>query len=1142
MYSNVPGQHVSAAAAAAAVAMATPPAVATPGHQPLDFGQAISFVNKIKNSYKDRPEAYRRSWRFLTTYQCETSRRGCSSPRLISCLPSIPGASAAPRPGDSNVVQVFSATPRSGTPPNYPVAPNADAGALPTSAAAAITPASSKKRKADSGSATAGSSAAATPVAGTGKSKKKQRTDAAAVPVATATGGATPYWDATSAGAAPSAGGAPAPVTISAAAAASSDEMELFDRIKRRINSPAMFQDFLKVLHLYAQDVLSHAALLDRVHAFLGARAPDLYKAFTDLFGAPDPAPATQFVLQPAIPDEFHPMGTAAMEPFTGFAKYSVPDGMDTWQCVGPSYRRIRKDIKVGACSGRDALGRSVLNDDYVSHPPTHSDANAEDQLNVHKRNPFEEQMSRVEEERYEFDVNIEANAAFIRLLEPIAQKMATMSDADRRGFRLPANLGSSTPSVHQRILKKLYGENAPQVMEALSTTPAVAVPIVLKRLKQKDDEWRRQKREFAKVWRESDAKNFYRALDYQGVALKTNERRFHVKTLVQEIEASYVEAKERRILHRAVVQHHLEVAVHDRSVIADVYNLLAVPNDAHQFARFRSFLDNLFFSELDPTPSAAAGNASAASISSSSSSSGSKRKSARKAVQPVSSVVCFGNNHLYILVRLVLLLAGRLEMVKRRARELAQNPDHARVNPVAIELGFQPASTPEQVAARDPTTYYATTLRYLTQQLRGQLDAPRFEELARGMYGTAAYHVFGMDKVIQATLKHAKEAHGDANTRKLVALFVPPSGSAGNAAPTAANGAALPSSATAALASSSTTANGAGSPPPAPAAAAARARGLAAAMAGNRYHQETLYRLSAEEIVAKAPPSQSDHVYRIEFHHQTVPPTSASARARKIMAPYLLTVQLLSAQDFVSGDEAQWTHYVEEYTMAAQGNSHADPRGAALAAAAAAEAAAAVTVAADTAAPGPAARRPFLLRSLRRGLGAPPRADLVHAHGGLQLKICVNTYRLFYIADTEDFFVRRDRAFPLVAANTENPDGLVVAVKAQSGAAADVHPDVAVLDTAPLARVVRNLTRPPAGAAAGVGEEKCRAWLRGEVPARPHVVTQVDPEWDVYRTVPRARVMASAVQAAPQVVQEPQAMDVDAAPPNASDARGTAP
>ncbi|KNE70893.1 hypothetical protein AMAG_20205 [Allomyces macrogynus ATCC 38327] len=653
---------------------------------------------------------------------------------------------ATPRPGDSNVVQVFSAA--SATPPNYPMAPPSDTGA----------PASSKKRKADPGSASTGSSAAATPLAGTSKSKKKQRTDAAAAPVSTVASGLAPSGDAaaatgpsagapaavaalvpaassdemelfdrikrrinspatvvqeaqvldpgsastgSSAAATPLAGtskskkkqrtdAAAAPVSTVASGlapsgdaaaatgpsagapaavaalvpAASSDEMELFDRIKRRINSPATFQDFLKVLHLYAQDVLSHAALLDRVHAFIGTRAPDLYKAFTDLFGAPDPALATQFVLHPSVPDEFHPMGTAAMEPFTGFAKYSAPDGMDTWQCVGPSYRRIRKDIKVGVCSGRDALGRSVLNDDYVSHPPTHSDANAEDQLNVHRRNPFEEQMSRVEEERYEFDVNIEANTAFIRLLEPIAQKMVTMSDADRRGFRLPGSLGSSTPSVHHRILTRLYGENAAQVMEALSTTPAVAVPIVLKRLKQKDDEWRRQKREFAKVWRESDAKNFYRALDYQGVALKANERRFNVKSLVQEIEASYVEAKERRILHRAVVQHHLEVAVHDRSVIADVYNLLAVPNDAHQFARFRPFLDNLFFSELDPTPSAVAGAGPAASSSTRGALTPmSRRKSARKAVQPVSSVVCFGNNHLYILVRLVLLLAGRLEM-----------------------------------------------------------------------------------------------------------------------------------------------------------------------------------------------------------------------------------------------------------------------------------------------------------------------------------------------------------------------------------------------------------------------------------------------------------------------------------------------
>ncbi|KAI9187890.1 hypothetical protein H9P43_002281 [Blastocladiella emersonii ATCC 22665] len=1149
----VPAPAPAAAAAPAPAstmsAHATAPAAPAAGPAPanhLDLGQAVNYVNKIKLHFIHRPEVYRQFLEILTNYQqdCRPVEEVNEhvqvlfrdAPHLIdefkqflpsASRPAAPAAPAAPGRGGpapgratgaagalagstaaralqsagaaasstdaGTTLSVF--TSRPGTPPGAmpPMGdhfPDTSAGKAAAagnskavaSASAAVpgAPATKKRRVAASeGKAAAGGTA----------SKKKARTDASG---ASSTAGAA-------------ANSGPPPI-------AAGEEMELFDRIKKRINSPAVYAEFLKLLNLYAADTISLGELVERVQGFLGQRAPDLFKAFKDLVRYPEHAAAVAagtadgaaaaaaagsalppLLLKPATA-HMDPAGIAWDEPFTGFAKYNCPNGMDTWQQVGPSYRRIRRGVRVGQCSGRDALCRSVLNDEFVSHPPTHSDANAEDQLNVHRRNAHEEHMSRVEEERYEFDINIEANAACIRLLEPIALSLSVMREDERRAYRLPRGLGSSAPSILDRILKKLYGENAAQVADGLCNSPAVAVPLVLKRLKQKDDEWRRQKREFAKVWRESDAKNFYKALDYQGAALKANEKKFSIKTLIQEVEAAYLEAKEKRVIANAAVIHHLELPVADRSVLIDVFDLLASLSDG-PFNKLRPFLESFFFSEVDPNAATAgtvtgamgttvtAGNAMAVDGAADGAAPGSaaaaaaaaaRRRSTRKQVKPASSVTCFGNNNIYLVMRLVHMVYTRLEALKRRGTELARQTAGSllRVNPTAIELGMQDPPTAEQeAAAANPLSYYPTTLRLLEQSLRGRLETTKFEEAVRGMFGTAAYTVFAMDKTVQAALKQVKDAVNDANTKKLLALYSP----------------------------------------------------TAALRGGNRYHHETLTRLAAEDIVAKTNHNNQDHVYRLEYHHPVptaAAPSASGRRAGRTHAAtplgaagphansYVLTVQLLSSQDFVNGDEAKWSQYVEQYT----GSGAVDTEGYLFSASGAPTAAARSTrsrrsneqqqpaggmVSGDESGTGAApiaVAPPFLRRSWRqavRGLehrAAKGKQDHVEAHGGLQLKICINTYRLFYIAQTEDSFVRVRSDTPAPApAPADQPRLAKLAAwwEGPQGWNRDATGDVGEVDRARTDRVTK--------------------WFLGIEPARPRFATTRDPESGIYTSRTRA-------------------------------------
>jgi Sin3 family co-repressor len=158
-------------------------------------------------------------------------------------------------------------------------------------------------------------------------------------------------------------------------------------------------------------------------------------------------------------------------------------------------------------CSGRDEMCKSVLNDEWVSHPSFSSEDSV---FMAHKKNLYEEALHRTEEERHEYDFHIDALVRTIGVLEPLNHKIMGMSPEERAIFRIKPNFGGAGKAVHQRIIKKIYGREAGlEVLQAMQDTPALALPVVLARLKQKEGEWKRAQREWNKIWRAVDAVNY---------------------------------------------------------------------------------------------------------------------------------------------------------------------------------------------------------------------------------------------------------------------------------------------------------------------------------------------------------------------------------------------------------------------------------------------------------------------------------------------------------------------------------------------------------------------------------------------------------------------------------------------------------
>ncbi|KAI9263846.1 hypothetical protein EDC94DRAFT_517900, partial [Helicostylum pulchrum] len=295
----------------------------------------------------------------------------------------------------------------------------------------------------------------------------------------------------------------------------SAEEAEFFEKVKTYIGNKATYNAFLKVLNLFSQQIMDQNVLVNRVESFIGGNK-ELFDWFKTLVGYDGEDEIIENV--PILP--VHQRKESASDQFL----------------CGPSYRHTPKVWQNRTCSGRDALCWDVLNDTYISHPTWASEDTG---YVAAKKNQYEEALHRVEEERYDYDLNIEANLNTIALLEPIAKKISIMSPEEKSGFRLPPGLGSPSRTIYQRIIKKIYGtEKGLEIIELLHKNPAQTVPILLKRLKQKDDEWKRAQREWNKIWREVEAKNYWKSLDYQGITFKMTDRKaMTTRHLVSEAE-----------------------------------------------------------------------------------------------------------------------------------------------------------------------------------------------------------------------------------------------------------------------------------------------------------------------------------------------------------------------------------------------------------------------------------------------------------------------------------------------------------------------------------------------------------------------------------------------------------------------------
>jgi paired amphipathic helix protein Sin3a len=342
----------------------------------------------------------------------------------------------------------------------------------------------------------------------------------------------------------------PEPMLPTTTTTPSSDELAFFDRVKKFIGNKGTMNEFLKLCNLFSQDLVDKNLLVYRAQAFIGGNQ-ELFAWFKKFLGEEEEQQSTQ--------------------PKTVNSRISLSN----CRSLGPSYRLLPKRERERTCSGRDELCRSVLNDEWASHPTWASEDSG---FVAHRKNQFEEGLHRIEEERHDYSHNIEACDRTIQQLEPIANQLLTMRTEDRANFHLPPGLGGQSETIYKRVIMKIYGrEKGRDVIRELFLMPWSVVPVLLHRLKAKLEDWKAAQREWEKVWRDQTQKIFWKSLDHQSLSVKQNDKRqFQPKALQNEVQVRYEEQKRlQEIQEVAQPDHQFKFSLQDEDVLFDVARLI---------------------------------------------------------------------------------------------------------------------------------------------------------------------------------------------------------------------------------------------------------------------------------------------------------------------------------------------------------------------------------------------------------------------------------------------------------------------------------------------------------------------------------------------------------------------------------------
>uniref|UniRef100_A0A8D0HH38 SIN3 transcription regulator family member A n=1 Tax=Sphenodon punctatus TaxID=8508 RepID=A0A8D0HH38_SPHPU len=563
-------------------------------------------------------------------------------------------------------------------------------------------------------------------------------------------------------------------------------ESLFFEKVRKALRSTEAYENFLRCLVIFNQEVISRAELVQLVSPFLG-KFPELFTWFKNFLGYKESAHMETF------PKERATEGIA-ME-------------IDYASCkrLGSSYRALPKSYQQPKCTGRTPLCKEVLNDTWVSFPSWSEDST----FVSSKKTQYEEHIYRCEDERFELDVVLETNLATIRVLEAIQKKLSRLSAEEQAKFRLDNTLGGTSEVIHRKALQRIYADKATDIIDGLRKNPSVAVPIVLKRLKMKEEEWREAQRGFNKVWREQNEKYYLKSLDHQGINFKQNDTKIlRSKSLLNEIESIYDERQEQASEDNAGVPTgpHLSLVYEDKQILEDAASLIIhhvkrqtgiQKEDKYKIKQIMyHFIPDLLFAQRGELSDVEEEEEEEMDVDETT---GATKKHNGVGGSPTKAKLLFSNtaaqklrgmdevynlfyvnNNWYIFLRLHQILCSRLLRICTQAEKQIEEENRERewereVLGIKRDKSDSPAI---QLRLKEPMDidvedYYPAFLDMVRNLLDGNMDSSQYEDSLREMFTIHAYITFTMDKLVQSIVRQLQHIVSDEICVQVTELYL---------------------------------------------------------------------------------------------------------------------------------------------------------------------------------------------------------------------------------------------------------------------------------------------------------------------------------------------------------------------------------
>ncbi|UJR37933.1 hypothetical protein I4U23_030619 [Adineta vaga] len=558
------------------------------------------------------------------------------------------------------------------------------------------------------------------------------------------------------------------------------DEITFFDKVcTKTLRSPLVFDNFLRCILLYTKRIITRIELFELIQSYL-SHVPELLKTFQELINLREPG---EVIIPKSIYDQNDADSMISID-YGSCSQY------------GTSYRSVPRSYLPPPCAGRTQLCKEVLNDHCVLFP-TFTD---ESSSVAAKKSVYEEHMYKIEDERFELDIVMEVNLSAIRALESVQSHMNTLTSEQMTNFQLDDQLGGQSVFTQRQAVQRIYGERANEIIDGLKRNPRVAVPIVLKRLKSKDEEWRESKKNFERFWKEQSEKYYLKSLDYMSNICKNSDGRIiRNRHLLSEIENIKEERDQQLTLNNN--QPHLIFRYEDLSILDDAASLIIflvkrqttfAKEDKQNIKKIMyQFLPDFLFTprgELSddeedddddenenstkrdrkarPTRHTDTNRRRNAEPSTT------KPRQLAQEYQKLDDMfhLFFVNDNYYYFFRLHQLLCERLLKMFQQSLRLIEQENSSQRNrqtssiPSTLRLSNRPNIPVEE--------YYSVFLDMIRNLLDGSMDSISYEDSLREMFGIHAYIAFTTDKIIHNCVRQLQAIVTDESSDAIMRLY----------------------------------------------------------------------------------------------------------------------------------------------------------------------------------------------------------------------------------------------------------------------------------------------------------------------------------------------------------------------------------